>query len=199
MLIYLCCELSAFSRLVKLPWRKQNKTLKYSGKPYINADGVARQGRSMRPPCNEACRQNCWKKITQSQRQRIFDAYYNLADLHQQWQYLGRYMDKTVPKQKIRLRGRTKDVRTQQTRRNNVRYYLQTDTERLNVCKRMFLATFDISHRVSVTVANKTNDHGVLVAKDGRGSASRCIKQETLNQKQLDNPSSSSEKEPDIN
>lgn len=147
-----------------MPWRKQNQILKYSGRPYIDADGVARQGRSMRPPCNEECRQKCWKKLTEFQRQRIFDGYYSLADLHQQWQYLGRYMDKTVSKQRSRVVGERK-----QMRRNNVKYYLPSDTERLHVCKKMFLATFDINNNTALTVVQKTDDHGVLVKKDGRG------------------------------
>lgn len=144
--------------------RKKNRTLKYSGKPYINQIGIPMLGRSMRPPCNETCRKKCWQKITEHQRQQLFDNYYNLADLHQQWQYLGRYMDKTVPKQRSRLVDEPKRMR-----RNNIRYYLQTDTERLQVCTIMFLATFDISKDTAFTVVQKTDDQGVLVQRDGRG------------------------------
>lgn len=151
----------------------------------------------MRPPCSEDCRLKCYQKLTASERQQIFDQYYNLADLHQQWQYLGRYMDKTVPKQKIRFRDRPAVVRVHQTRRNNVKYYLQTDAERLRVCMKMFLATFDISHRVLLTVAKKTDEHGVLIQKDGRGS--RYMKQKHKNQQHLEDSCSSSEIEPDNN
>lgn len=167
--------------------------MKYSGKSYLNADGVPRLGRRMRPACSDECRLKCYQKLTDSQRQRIFDEYYDLADLHQQWQYLGRYMDKTVPKQKIRFRDRTAVVRVHQTRRNNVKYYLQTDTDRLRVCMKMFLATFDISHRVLLTVAKKTDEQGVLVKKDGRGS--RYKKQKHKNQ--LEDACTSSETEPE--
>lgn len=147
-----------------LPRRKQNQTLKYSGKPYISADGVARQGRSMRPPCDKECRQICGQKLTEPQRQRIFDEYYSLADLHQQWQYLGQYMDKSGPKQRTRLLNERKRLR-----RSNVKYYLPSGTERLHVCKNMFLATFDISVHTALTVIQKTDDQGILVKKDGRG------------------------------
>lgn len=153
-----------------MPRRKQNRKLKYSGKPYINADGVPMLGRSLRPPCNETCRQKCWQKITESQRKRIFDEYYNLADLHQQWQYLGRHMDKTVPKKRSRFRDRgAVMIDSHKTRGNNVNFYLQTDTDRLKVCKKMFLATFDIRQGVAYTVAQKTDEDGFLIQRDGRG------------------------------
>lgn len=163
--------------------RKLNQTLKYSGKPHINKNGIPILGRSMRPPCNDRCRQKCYKKITESERQRLFDDYYGLADLHCQWQYLGRYMDKTVPKMT--------SISKQRMRGNNIRYFLQTDTERLKVCKTMFLATFDISERAAITVVQKTNDEGVLVKRDGRGS--HRLKHEIEHPEQIEYLYSSSE------
>lgn len=48
-------------------------------------------------------------------------------------------------------------------------FYLQTDTDRLKVCKKMFLATFDIRQGVAYTVAQKTDEDGCLIQRDGRG------------------------------
>lgn len=157
----------------------------------------------MRPPCNETCRQKCYQKITNTQRQRLFDEYYSLADLHRQWQYLGRYMDKTVPKQTSITKPRiykTKEraavvIERQRMRRSNIRYYLQTDTERLKVCMTMFLATFDITKEVTFTVVQKTNENGVLVQKDGRGS--RPWKPNNQGIQQLEDSCSSSGIEPE--
>lgn len=181
-----------------MPRRKQNKTLKYSGKPHINKFGIPKLGRSMRPPCNETCRQKCYQKITESQRQQLFNEYYNLADLHRQWQYLGRYLDKTVPKRRsisnppiYKYKDRAAFVvERQRSRKNNVKYFLQTDKERLHVCKNIFLATFDITEHVIRTVCQKTDEKGVLVQKDGRGY--RPFRKENQNLKQLDDSSSSS-------
>lgn len=159
--------------------------LKYSGKPYINHFGIPMLGRSMRPPCKKTCRQKCWEKITESQRQRLFNDYYRLADLHLQRQYLGQYMDKTVPKQSSICKSSRFKVK-ERTRGNNIQYYLQTGTERLKVCMTMFLATFDISERVACTAVHKTDEKGV-VQKDGRGGSRvrRRAKSENENQKQL--------------
>lgn len=175
--------------------------LKYSGKPYINRYGMTTMGRSMRPPCNKTCRQNCWQKITECQRQRLFDEYYKLADLNRQRQYLGMYMDKTVPKQtsiteprlyKYKVKSRPV-VEPQRNRGSNIQYYLPTDTGRVKVCKTMFLATFDISQSAALTVVQKTDDQGI-VQKDGRGGlrVQRQSKHDTDNQKQLDDSCSSS-------
>lgn len=168
--------------------------LMYSGKPYINHLGIPMLGRSMRPPCKESCRQKCRQKITQLQRQRLFDDYYKLADLHRQRQYLGLYMDKTVPKQSSVCKPRRFKVK-ERTRGNNIQYYLQTDTERLKVCMTMFLATFDISERVACTVVHKTDEKGV-VQKDGRGGSRvhRRSKPEDENQKQLENSTEKDER-----
>lgn len=151
-------------------------------------------GRSLRPPCNEKCRKQCWKKIDHSERQRIFDEYYSLADKHLQWQYLGRNMDKTVPKLRSisdpPVYKRKAVVERQRMRRNNLQYYLQTETEKVKVCKTMFLATFGISEGVAWTVFQKTDDQGVLVKRDGRGS--RRAKQENENHQHKEDSCSSS-------
>lgn len=63
------------------------------------------------------------------------------------------------------------------------------EKEKLNVCKTMFLSTFDISEGVACTVFQKTDEQGILVQKDGRGS--RPYKQK--NQNQLDDSGSFSD------
>lgn len=65
------------------------------------------------------------------------------------------------------------------------------DTDRLKVCKTMFLATFDISERAAITVVQKTNDEGILVKRDGRGS--HRLKHDIEDQVQIEYLYSSSE------
>lgn len=124
----------------------------------------------MRKPC-EPCRSNCPDKITDEQRQILFDEYYQIGDLNRQREYLGQLIDKTRPKERIRRRspkpGQT--VRQRRERKPNIIYYLPVDGLNVRVCGKTFRSTFDISRANIDTVLRKTNDEGILVEHDLRG------------------------------
>ena len=131
----------------------------------------------MREPCTEQCRMRCFEKCTDAQRLILFKDYYALANIECQWKYLADHIDKTVPKVRDRTRPRKYKTKTPiepieiiRNRTNNIRYYLNINSKRIRVCLKMFLATFDIGSKVIRTVANKTNDDGVLVYGDHRGN-----------------------------
>lgn len=146
------------------------RTLRYSGKAYVHRNGTVQKARRMRAACDPLqCRFKCAARVSGDLRQRHFDAFYALANLHLQWQYVARHCDRTVPKQNAK---RTVTKR----RQNNIRYFLykrlngrDDDDERVYVCKTMFLATFDIGETTVATAMQKTDVAGNLIGVDRRG------------------------------
>lgn len=148
----------------------------YSGKPYISRDGTAMEGRKMRPNCAPYCRSDCSQLINDEQRQKLFDHYYSLGDLHRQWTFLSSLIDRTKPKLRSAFdppvynkRNAAPKIR-QRVRSANKTYHLEAgDGNRIRVCQNMFLATFDIYIGVVTSVLNKTNVAGELIDYDRRG------------------------------
>lgn len=148
---------------------------KDSGEAYVSSEGVPRLGKTLRSPCSSNCRFGCNTKITEKQREELFQYYYSLGNLTKQWQYLTNLMDPFKPKQPPRLSYRKNNqvVEKRGERRSNIRYYLPIDSdERVKVCQTMFIATFDISPCTVRTVLRKTDSNGVLVLSDLRGKFS---------------------------
>lgn len=154
--------------------------LKLTGKPYIGKNGIPHLGKEMQPPCESYCRQRCYERLSHDQRLDSFNTYYGLANLHRQWEYLAKHVNRSVPKFSDRPRKYYKKKDTPpkvitKKRSNNIRYYLDAGWERVRVCKKMFLATFDITEAVSLTAIQKSDANGRLIDVDRRG-----VKKENL-------------------
>ena len=166
----------------KISVRKTAQHLKSTGKAYIGSNGIPRPAKQMRPPCSYNCRISCYDKFDDEQRKILFDEYYQLADVSRQWEYLGKHIDKNVPKRKPGMRRYKKANRVPtpvptKKRGNNNRYFMRNENdEQLRVCKTMFLNTFDISEAVVESVIRKTNDEGDLIDGDRRGRFSKYKK-----------------------
>lgn len=162
----------------KLRWRKRRpekwirniaKRNKAIGQCYLSTTGVSRPGRQMKKPC-EPCRLKCPDKITDEQRQLLFNEYYGIGNINGQREYLGKLIDKTRPKERIRRRSpKPGQVNKRRERKANILYYLTVDGFNVRVCGKIFRATFDISRANIDTVLRKTNDEGILVEPDLRG------------------------------
>lgn len=157
---------------------KHNQLLMYSGKAYINRDGVAMEGRQMRPNCAPLCRKDCSQSISDEQRQRIFDRYYGLANLQRQWIFIRSLVDRTKSKGRSLYdppkfkRNAAPKVRQRPRSANNT-YYLEVDGgERIKVCQKLFLATFDFNIGAVTSALIKTNAAGELIDHDRRGNKS---------------------------
>lgn len=131
----------------------------YTGESYLSQNGVARSAKEMRNPCKRECRYRCQERITEQEREMIFKEYYGLADKHQQWQYIGQRLG----------RIHTNNNRKKSTRKLNIEYNFVINDKRVNVCKKMFLNTLNISNNVIETAGKKCNQDGVLIISDLRG------------------------------
>lgn len=150
-----------------------------TGQTFLTKAGSIHRSKSLQPSCTSNCRRKCYTKITDEQRQVMFDEYYGLADLHLQWQYLARHLKKDIPKYhfiKEKYRARVEEERQPinrvRNRSNNIHYYLNINNEMIRVCKAMFCATFDITVAVVDSAIRKTNERGQLVQGDNRGRRS---------------------------
>lgn len=149
---------------------KRNKAI---GLGYLSTAGVSRPGRHMKKPCDSSCRLKCWEKITNEQRQQLFDEYYEIGDLNRQREYIAQLIDRTRTKERIRRRSPKPGqvIKPRKERKANIYYCLRVllNNERIRVCGQMFRSTFDISRANVETCLRKTNDEGILVEKDLRG------------------------------
>lgn len=138
------------------------KIKKYRGQSYISTNGgVPRLGKNMRKSCDrKICRLNCTARVTEQQRQMVFDEFYSLGSAQLQWIYLAKRCGKIEPKYG---RGRSKNVRDL-----NVSYNFIINDVMVQVCKVMFLNTLCVANGKCRTAMKKCVD-GVLVEKDKRG------------------------------
>lgn len=129
-------------------------------------------GRKLKNAC-QPCRMNCPEKISDENRQQLFDAYYAIGDLNSQRGYLARLIDKSRPKERIRRRKPKPGeiVKARKERLPNLFYYLPINGKNVRVCGLMFRNTFDVSKSNVDTILRKSNKDGVLVEGDLRGGA----------------------------
>ncbi|KAJ8964171.1 hypothetical protein NQ314_005081 [Rhamnusium bicolor] len=116
--------------------RKKNRI---AGKEYVSTKGVVRPAAKMMPSCKETCRLKCFT-ISESERLKIFKAYYELSDYSRQRDFIHANSEKNVKKIKT----------TQHDSRRNysMNYFLPIDGNKKKVCKPMFLNTLGIKKGV---------------------------------------------------
>lgn len=141
--------------------RSLSKKLRNSGLAYTsikvtkNTDGtrkkmlVNREAKKMLPTCDtEKCRLKCSTKISEAQRQIIFDEYWAMADLQKQHMFIASCLTS------ITLRYRYLNATTK-FRSLNTAYYFKLEAENIRVCKQFFMATLSINSRIIRTVIEK--------------------------------------------
>ncbi|KAJ8930717.1 hypothetical protein NQ314_016444 [Rhamnusium bicolor] len=138
---------------------KPRRKKRLAGKEYVSTKGVVRPAAKMMPPCKETCRLKCFT-ISESERLKIFKAYYELGDYSRQRDFIHANSKKNVKKIKT----------TQHDSRRNysMNYFLPIDGNRKKVCKPMFLNTLGIKKGV-VDIALKKRSKENVAASDGRG------------------------------
>lgn len=75
-------------------------------KGYISRTGKTVAEKSVKPPCTEKCRLKCRDKITEEQRQEIFECYWGLGTLKRQRDFLNSCLTTLkVPYRRVKERG----------------------------------------------------------------------------------------------
>lgn len=143
----------------------KRKIMKNLGKEYKSRKGTVRAAKKMHERCLSTCRVKCSEKITEDERQHVFETFWALGDQNKQREYIA----KLATKQKKR-RGFTD---TESRRKFTIKYrlpkYQDENKELVEVCKKMFLATFSISERFVFTAFDKFDNKTGILKPDLRG------------------------------
>lgn len=135
--------------------RIRQRTARARGEEYISRQGKVIRARKLQPPCDSKCRFNCAEKLTEADRQKSFDTYWQLADFIKQRKYLFEH-SKAEPV--ARRRGKKEHGIK---RKFSLKFFLDiyrldgSVKEQIKVCAKMFVNTLDICQNVIRTLHKK--------------------------------------------
>ncbi|KAK3931942.1 Sporozoite surface protein 2 [Frankliniella fusca] len=134
------------------------KQLKNLGQPYTSSRGKQMKGAEMRNPCS--CKHNCRHRITEEQRKHIFQQFWGIGNHERQWEYIRQHSSsKATNSKKTDFVGKKKtsrsfffmvDVRKEVQKETEINGDIVTEkveeivTEKITICKFMFMATLGI-------------------------------------------------------
>lgn len=149
-------------------WKKNVlKKLKISGKEYESHTSHKRmvKAKKIKPPCKETCKLQCRLKLTEEEREAIFNSYWGLDNNESQWNFISKSMEPVCPRYRYIREG---GIRPR--RHNNNSFYFYLPGKKIRVCKTFFKATLDITDRPIRTVTEKQHKvANTLLEKDQRG------------------------------
>lgn len=128
--------------------RNKQRRARARGEEYVTNSGKKIAAKRLQSPCKMSCRFKCRRKISEEDRQKNFDKYWNLASFILQRKFIFEH-HKTVPVQRRRFRS----VEGGKPRQYSSQYFLDKyningTTEQVQVCESMFLRTFDICRNI---------------------------------------------------
>lgn len=155
-------------------WKREiTKKLRNNGEMYISF-GKVREAKRLQPPCDSMCRLKCTERITEHQRQEIFQQFWKLGDVNAQWAFIAQTTERIKPKYR-----RAKE---ESSRGLNIAYNFFIDGERLRVCKTFYLNTVDVSQRRVRTAVKKYIPEKDEIETDRRGKHNghfRCVQNDS--------------------
>ena len=144
--------------------RTIRKRLRNSGQEYRCTSGKVVAAKTCKPVQNHKCRLNCASKLTDEQRQQIFDGFWALET----WSAQNAYICELVEQRQV---DRRYSVEGNASRRQFTRdFYLWSNEGSIRVCKTVFLATLGISNgRLSRALNSQIHAGDLTPAIDNRG------------------------------
>lgn len=109
--------------------KKKAKLQRNTGKSYVSQSKTKKifNERKLRTACGNKCRLHCTDKISETDRQKLFDAFWNIADLQRQREFIASNI--VVIKPKYRYSS------TQNLRKNNSAFHFVVADNKIRVCK----------------------------------------------------------------
>ena len=141
-----------------LKWKKNvRKRLRLSGDEHTSCKGTLNAARKVKPGCHK-CRYKCNEKISEGERQGIFESYWKLDTYGRKRDFLCQSIleKRTNPGERAKRKEKTRT------------YTLCPTDEPIRVCKTFFLQTLDIGKKM-VEVALKKKQSGTFSGNDQRG------------------------------
>lgn len=111
-------------------WRTNvSKVLRNSGKAYHCSSKSKKEvpERKMRSPCGDNCQLSCKNNFDEPTRLQLFNAYWKLADLQRQREFIVRHAQEINPKYRYSS--------TQNLRALNTSFYFKINGSKIRVCK----------------------------------------------------------------
>ena len=139
------------------------KTLRNSGKEYINSAGKLVRGKEVQEVDCSKCRYKCSINISDEDRAELHANYWNMKDYTRQRDYICSTVVEAKP---ARIKTTTKGNRKRTLSRT---FVFKVNNESIRVCKMFYLKTLDIGEKV-VQCAMKRNKVGTFASSDQRGS-----------------------------
>lgn len=125
-------------------WKKNtSKAALNYGQAYITSSGQEKNAKVLRPGCTVKCNR-CSERITQEQRQAIFDNFYELANHQRQLDYIAGCFKAKSPKEKYAAPG-NKGCSVIREYSFKIKGNDSKKTKEVKVCKKMFVDTLVIS------------------------------------------------------
>lgn len=141
-------------------WKKNvAKNRRQHGESYVSSRGKYVPGVSLMDPCTTKCRRKCSTKISNEDRLKIFQKYYQLNTYVRKRDFIHSNTEKIFKK------STTKD---NSKRQNTIVFFVSTDKGKIQVCKTMFINTLGIRKGV-VDIAMQNRTEGNISSEDKRG------------------------------
>lgn len=144
----------------------KRKCLKNRGLKHVTKKGKLVNDKTLGAPCH--CRYRCYEKITHDQRLDCFQKFWHLGSREKQWSYVLKYC-----KKQRKYRCLNRDMPT--NRKFTFKYFLpvihdmnEPETDKIPVCKTMFLNTLSVSGKIIQTAWEKY-DGSTIIEEDMRG------------------------------
>lgn len=130
-----------------------------SGSSYTSFNGVEKPARFIKPPCSEKCNR-CERKLTNDERQNIFDNFWALENIDRKRDYITRLVDERVPA--------TCSTSPECARKTVRSYHFVIDHEDVRVCKTMFINTLGVQDNWVETSLKKVGPNGLVPDQRGK-------------------------------
>ena len=146
-------------------WKKNiRKKLRLQGDEYTSANGKVIPARSIKPVNCEKCRLKCETKISNEQRQKIFDSFWKLGSYERQKDFVCGKVDEDNTKTFQDETGKPIPKRKQVSRK----FLLEIDGSKHQVCKTFFMNTLSVG-KTYIDHALNLKKEGHFAGEDRRG------------------------------
>lgn len=137
------------------------KHKKNTGQSYETASGCMKRAKIVKNGCGMSCRNKCHSKIMLSERENIFHQFWSSGSYEKQKEFIGHTILE-MPRKRILNK-------TDSRRRVSRQYFFQMHGQKIQVCKKFYLDTLDITEAVTNSALSKKSAHGGITSKDQRG------------------------------
>ncbi|CAG9826481.1 unnamed protein product [Diabrotica balteata] len=147
-------------------WKRNiAKSRKQRGEAYLSSRGKYVPGVVMKDACLATCKRKCTEKFSYEERLSIFRRYYQLESYERKRDFINGHTEKKDKKWHTAEQSR---------RQKTILFYLPKNSNRIQVCKTMFINTLGIRKGiVDIAMKKRTEENTTLV--DNRGKHTKKI------------------------